>query len=59
MENVVKDLRAERVGSLLCLVEKKDGEERVRNHAKAAGIEEDGKRFKVDLICDYIEEGKV
>ena len=59
MENVVKDLRAERVGSLLCLVEKKDGVERVRNHAKAAGIEEDGKRFKVDLICDYIEEGKV
>ena len=59
MENVIKDLRADRVGALICLVEKKDGAERVRNHAKAAGIEEDGKRFKVDLVCDYIEEGKV
>lgn len=58
MENVVKDLRAERVGSLLCLVEKKEGAEKVRNHAKAAGVEEDGQRFKVDLVCDYIEEGK-
>jgi len=58
LENVVKDLSANRVGSLLCLVEHPESAERVSSRAKAAGIEVDGTRFKVGLLRDYLGEEK-